>query len=130
MLHLQNRRHASDSLSALRLGNARDAKAEAHVLLGGHVGIQGIVLKDHRHAAFGRSNSRNVNAVNKNTTLGYVLDTANEAQQGRFSAAGRPHENDALAILNLQFDGAESYEVGEAFADRFELNASHCSLLS
>src|SRR5580704_1562378 len=128
MLQLQNCGYASNDLFTLALGHAAYPKAERHVLFGCHVWIQGIVLKDHGHAAFSRPNGGDVDPVDENTSLGDVINAANEAQQRGFSATGRPHEYNALTILNFKFNGADSFESGEAFADGLELDASHCRI--
>ncbi|MGX1121574.1 hypothetical protein RKD37_006937 [Streptomyces ambofaciens] len=79
-----------------------DAQRETDVPAGGHVGVQGEVLEDHRHAPFGGEQVVGVRAVQHQLALGDLLQSGDHAQHGRLAAAGGAEQDEELARRDVQ----------------------------
>ncbi len=79
-----------------------DAQREADVPAGGHVGVQGEVLEDHRHAPFGGEQVVGVGAVQQQFPVGDLLQPGDHAQHGRLAAAGGTEQDEELARRDVQ----------------------------
>src|SRR6202011_4646663 len=49
-------------------------------------------------------------AGHRDDALGRGVETADEIEQGRFSRAGRPHERDEVALLDVEIDMVERFD--------------------
>jgi hypothetical protein len=56
---------------------------------------------------------------------GDVLETGDDAQQRRFSAARRADENDEFAVLDLKIDVMQHMNGAECLVEIFEFQTSH-----
>jgi hypothetical protein len=91
-----------DALADLRLGRARDLQGEAHVVRHRHVGVQGVVLEDHRDVAVLGLHVGDVAVTDEDVPTVDVLEAGEHAQRRGLTAAGRADEDEELAVLDLQ----------------------------
>src|SRR5690554_5559183 len=87
--------------------------------------IERIALEHHGNAALGGRRRVDHIARNLHGAGRRVLEPCDNAQQGRLSAARRPHENDELPFGNGQVDAMQHIDRTEGFLDVFELKGSH-----
>ena len=101
-----------DALVDLFLGGAGDLQGEAHVLAHRHVGVEGVVLEDHRDVAVLRRNVRDVLVADEDATGVDVLQAREHAQRGGLTAAGRADEDEELAVLDFEVELVDGGLVG------------------
>ena len=104
---------AVDDVGAL----APQLQREAHVAGDGHVRIERVVLKDHRHVAvLGR---RRVDHAIADANLAAIdrLEARDHPQQRRFAASRWPDEHDEGAVGDVQRDATDHLGRAERLAD-------------
>ena len=72
------------------------------------MGIEGVVLEDHRDVAILRIDVRHVSAADQDRAVTDLLQPGDAAQKRRLPAAGGTHEHDELAVLDRQVDAVDS----------------------
>ncbi len=103
-LDLQHFRGLPNPAVDFRLGKSPDAKAEGHIVIDRHMGIQGIALKHHAEIALLRLQLRHILAVNEDLSLADGFQPRQHTEGSGFAAAGGPHDHHQLPILNLQIE--------------------------
>jgi hypothetical protein len=86
----------------LAFGKLAQLQAERHVFIHVHMRVEGIALEHHRDVPIFGRDVVNAAIANVQITLGDFLQSGNHPQRRRFSAAGRPDEDEKLPILNVQ----------------------------
>ena len=81
-----------------------ELEGERHVLINGHVGVERVVLEDHRDVAVLRGDIVHELAVDVQLALGDLLKTGDHAQRRGFAAAGGTDENDELLIRDVKIE--------------------------
>ena len=77
-------------------------QAEGHIFIDGHVGVQGVVLENHRNIPVLGRNVVHQLAVDIQFTAGDLLQAGDHPQGGGFTAAGGADQYDKLIVLDLQ----------------------------
>jgi len=88
----------------LLLGEAAHLEREGHVVVGRHVRVEGVVLEDHGDVAILRGQIVDHPAADADRARGHRLQPGDHAQRRRLAAAGRPHEDDKLAVSDLEVE--------------------------
>ena len=70
----------------------------------GHMRIERVGLEDHGEAALRGGHVVHYGAIDKNIAFAHRFEPGDHAQQRRLAAAGRPDEDDELAILHIEVD--------------------------
>ena len=86
----------------LRLIHLAQLEPEGHVIVNGHVGVQGVVLEYHGDIPILGGNVVDQLAVDIQLTAGDLLQTGDHPQGGGFTAAGGADQYDKFVILDLQ----------------------------
>ncbi len=102
-----------------------ELQAERHVVEDRHVRVQRVGLKHHRHAALRWRDVVDLLAADGHLAGRDVLQPGDQAQQGGFTAAGRPDEDRELAILDIEIDALDDPDVFERLADAAHANIGH-----
>jgi len=89
-----------DALFDLVFGNFADLETERHVVVHGHVRIQGVVLEHHRDVAILGRNIIDELAVDEDLAFGDVFETGDHAQGRGLAAAGRPDEYHEFLVMD------------------------------
>ena len=126
VLNLQNLGSLADALVDLVLGHLAQLQTESHVLVNGHVRVQGVVLEDHRDVAVFRGNVVDQTVTDVHLTAGDLLQTGDHTQGGGLAAAGRTDENDKFLVGDLKAEIGNSNNIaGINFLDVTAANGSH-----
>ena len=110
MAQFQNARCNADPRLDLGQRDFGNFQAVGHVVEHAHVRVQRIVLKHHRDVALGGLEVVDNLAANRDGALADLFQPGNHAQQRRFAAAGRAHndnkfmvgDSSAYAVQHLQ----------------------------
>ena len=78
--------------------------------------VERVRLEDHRDVAVPRREVGDVAAADLDRAFGDLLEARDHAQQRRLPAAGRPDEDDELAVVDLQRDVVDRDDVGRRTA--------------
>ena len=87
--------------------------------------IERVGLEHHGDAALGRREVVHPLAADEEIARRDVLEPGDEAQQGRFSAAGGADEDDELAVANVEIDAVDDLHPAEGFLHVLEDDISH-----
>ena len=82
--------------------------------------IERVRLEHHRQAAIGGTRVIDAFAVEQDIAAGRLLQTTDQAQQGRFAAARRADEDDEFAVVDLQVDAVNDAGVAEILDNVFQ----------
>ena len=125
-LEAEQVRSLRDAASGLLLVHLAHLEAVAEVAFDGHVGVEGVVLEDHRDVALARREFGDVPVADADRAVGRLLETRDHPQQGRLPAAGGADEHHELAAVDRQVDVAHCvHAAGEHLRDAFEENPAH-----
>ena len=116
-----------DALVDLVLGDVAQGQTEGDVLVNGHVGVQGVVLENHRDVAvFGR-NLVDQAVADVELAAGDGLKTGDHAQGGGFAAAGGADKNDEFLVRDLKIEVGDDRPVRAVIdlGDVSEADGSH-----
>ena len=94
----------ADLLVDLVLRKLPQLQRECHVVVDGHVRVEGIGLEDHCDIAVLRRHVVHELAVDVELAAGDGLKACNHAQGRGLAAAGRSDEHDELAVLDLEVE--------------------------
>ena len=126
VLDLQNLGSLADALVDLVLGHLAQLQTESHVLVNGHVRVQGVVLEDHCDIAVFRGNIVDQTVTDVHLAAGDLLQTGDHAQGGGLTAAGRTDENDKFLVGDLKAEIGNSNNIaGVNFLNVTAANGSH-----
>jgi len=79
-------------------------QGEGHVLIHGHMGVQGVVLEDHGYIPVLGGHVVHQLAVDIQLALAYLLQAGHHAQGGGLAAAGGAYQHDELLVRYLQVE--------------------------
>jgi predicted dehydrogenase len=105
----QQVRDLGDPIVLVLAGPAESPEAESQVVGHGQMGIEGLALKDHRHAAVPGGGAGNLLPSNLKLPRCGPLQTGNQSQSRRLSTPRRPGQNQELSPLNLERQIAEDF---------------------
>ena len=88
----------------LILGSLAQLQAEGHVVIHGHVWIQGVVLEHHGYVAVLGGYVVGKGVADVQLALAYFLKAGNHTQGGGLAAAGGSNQDDKLLVFNLQVE--------------------------
>ena len=86
----------------------------------GHVLKERIVLKDYAHVALAWGGLRDVLAIEKHAAGIRMLETNEDAQEGRLSAAGGAQYREKLSPLHVESNSMEHFAAVKGLLDSFD----------
>ena len=109
-------------------------QTKCHVVVNGHVGVERVVLEDHRDVAVFRRHIVHPAFSDENIAAGDFLQPRDHAQRGGFAAARRADEHDEFPILDFEVEVANRDHFAAffrrvGFEDAFECNLCHMVFL-
>ena len=116
-LELDELEQLADALPHLVLRPLADLQAERDVVPDRHVLEGRVVLEDEPDPAVLRRDTRDVLLGEKHLAAVRLLESGDDAQQGRFAASARTEQRDQRPGLDLERDVVEGGEVAEALGD-------------
>jgi hypothetical protein len=93
-----------DAGPALLLADTGHLEREGHVLGDGHVGVERVVLEDHRDVAVLGREVGDVAVPDVDRAGGHLFQAGEHPQRGGLAAAGGSDEDHELAVLDLEFE--------------------------
>ena len=111
----QHGRGDADALVDLRRRRACLLQPKPHIVAHGEMRIERVGLEHHGDAALGRRRVDDVDAIDQHLAGGRILQPGDDAQQGGLAAAGRPDENDELAVVHVEVDALQHIDLAEGF---------------
>ena len=102
LLEVEHLRRLGDAISDLGFRDVRQLEREADVLRHGHVGVERVVLEDHRHVAQLRRQVGDVAVADPDAARVDILEPGEHPQAGRLAAPGRPDEDEKLAVGDVE----------------------------
>ena len=106
-------------------GNFPQLQTERHVVAHLHVGIERVALEHHCDVPIPRRQIVDHPAPDSNLARGHVFQTRDHPQQGRFTAAGRTHQNDKRSVVDVDVDAADDIGSAKRLANAGNSNSSH-----
>ena len=104
---LRSRAASRHALADRRLLHLLLAQRERDVVEHAHVRVQRVVLEDHRDVALGRDDVVDDAAVDRDLAARHLLEPGDHAQRGRLPAAGRPDEDQELALVHVEREAVD-----------------------
>ena len=101
-----------DLLIDLGLGGVAELQREGHVVIDGHVGIQGVVLEHHGDVPILGGHVVDQPVADVQLAAGDLLQTGNHPQCGGLAAAGGADQDDKFPVRDVQaelLDGDDSF---------------------
>ncbi|MNM96869.1 hypothetical protein D3C81_1093620 [compost metagenome] len=127
--HVEHVAHLAVALFGLHPANLQ---REGDVVLDAHVREQRVALEDHAEVALFRRDAGDILPVGFQPTVGVVLETGEDHQEGGLAGAGWTEQREEFALLDIDGDGIQSTEASVvlANADGTKLGLSlHCAYL-
>ena len=93
----------------LVLGHLAELQGEGHVLVDGHVGIQGVALEHHGDIPVFGFHVVHELPVDVQLAAADFLQAGHHAQGGGLAAAGGANQDDELVVLNIQVEGLHGH---------------------
>jgi hypothetical protein len=126
----ENGRSFHHTLVDFGFGVFAQLQAEGHVVVNRHVGIERVVLEDHRDVTILGWNVVHAFVADEDVTLGDFLQPGDHAQGGGLAAAGGADEDDKFAVFDFEVevgDGGDvlSFVAGVDFVDVFKGDFCH-----
>ncbi len=118
-------RHLAHAPIRVGFAHAAHPQVQADVAVDAHVGIQGVVLKGHRHVAGFGLRRRHVLVAKEDPARGGRLEPRQDAQRGGFAATRWTQEHGELPVGELQVEGLQSDLLPEVLGDPLEANRAH-----
>ena len=101
-----------DALLALGLGHVLHLQCEAHVVTHGHVGVQGVVLEDHRDVAVLRREVGHIALADEDRAGVDLFQACKHTKRGGLATARRADKDHELAVLDLEVQLVDRSAVG------------------
>ena len=103
-----------------------DLETECHVVVYGHVGIQGVILEHHCDIAVFGSYVVHQLSVDEQLTFRDLLEPGDHSEGRGFAASGRPDKYHEFLIVygDIRFVNSEN-TAGIHLGQVFDLNSSH-----
>ena len=125
LLDAQEHRRLLDALLDLRLGELAQLQTERHVVVDGHVRIEGVVLEDHGDVpVFGRDVVDHP-VADLDGPLGNLFQAGDHPEGGGLPAPGRPDQDDELLVVDGETHVADRHHRVELFPDVFQVDLCH-----
>ena len=124
---IEQLRRPLDLLGDFRLRHLAQRQAEADVLAHGHVRIERVALEHHGNVAITRRQIIDHAIPDEQFPICDLLETGDHPQGRGLAAAGRAHQHEELAVLNIDAEvlhGVEAVVVD--LVDVLEDQFSHC----
>ena len=102
VLDVQDLGRFLDAAVDLRLGGLAQLQTKGHVVVDGHVGIQSVVLENHRDVAILGCNIVDQLVADVELAVGNLFQAGDHAQRGGLTATRRSDQNDELLVLDVQ----------------------------
>jgi hypothetical protein len=125
MVDPQQARGLLDPLPDLGPRHALRAQRVGHVAPHVQVRVEREQLEDEGDVALGRAQRRDVRAVEPDRARGRQFQPGDHPQRRGLAAAGRPEQDEELAVLDRQVDPLDRDEVGERLVQALEADLSH-----
>jgi hypothetical protein len=97
-------RGVGDPLVDFILAQLPDSQAVRHVLIDGHVRVQGVILKHHGDVAFAGRQIIDLALTNEEVAAGNVFQPGDHPERGTFRTAGRPDQHHKFPIVDIEVD--------------------------
>ena len=91
-----------DLLFDIRLGRLAELERKGKVIIDGHVGIQRVVLENHRYIAVLRRYVVHKSAVDVKLAVRDLFKACDHSESGGFSASGGTHQHYEFLVLDLE----------------------------
>src|SRR5258708_3293551 len=114
-----------DALLNLQFGHVAQFEAKSNVVKDSHVGIESVVLENHRDIAIFGVDAVDNAVTDDNFTLGDIFQSCHHTQAGAFAAARGADQDEELFVLDVEIDVVDDLDFVEAFVDMFKLDTSH-----
>src|SRR5439155_1696497 len=121
---------AVDPCVVLRVGHAAELEREAHIGRNGHVWIKRIILKYHGDVALLRRHVIDHAIADAYFAGRNVFEACNHPQQGRFTAPGRPNQDDEFSVADRDIDALDYSRRAEGLVDIADCDGRHAFLPS
>ncbi|MNZ63644.1 hypothetical protein D3C78_817950 [compost metagenome] len=121
----EHARRLVDAIFDFRPLEAQVFQTEGEVLAHAHMRIKRIGLEDHGDLALGWRQRADIAIADGDGARCDVLETGDDAQQRRFSAARGADENDEFAVFDLKIDVMQHMNGAERLVEVFEFQTSH-----
>ena len=79
-------------------------QSKGQIVVDRHMGIERVVLENHRDIAIFRRNIIHPPIADKNIALRDLFQSGDHPQGRGFAAAGRPDQNDKFPVLDFEID--------------------------
>src|SRR6185369_10717523 len=109
----------------LRLGHSPELQREGHVPVQRPVWIERVALEHHGDVPVLRRQVGDRLAADADVTTGDVLEPGDHPERGGLSAAGGPHEDHELPILDREVHSGHGGHLAEAFLHSAEDDLGH-----
>src|SRR4029453_4779976 len=107
-------------------GVPTQCEPEPHVLVGGYVGVQGVILEDHRDVSIHRRHIIDAPPVDVDVPAGNFVKTRDHPQRGRLAAPSRADEHHEFPIMDFEIDVIDGFDLPRInLADVFEDDRRH-----
>ena len=100
LLDVEGSRGFLDALVDLVFRQLANPEPEGHVLVNGHVRVQGVILEDHRDVAIFGRNVVDELGVDIKLAFGDVLETRDHSKRSRLAAARGADEDHELLVID------------------------------
>src|SRR5215471_18410950 len=81
-----------------------DPESVRHILIDGHVRVQGVILKHHGDVAFARRQVIDLALTNEEVATGNIFEPGDHPERGALRTAGRPDQHHKLPIVDIEVD--------------------------
>ena len=127
---VEHARGLIDTLGDPGRSHAPHTQAEGHVVADRLLRIERIVLEHHRDVPVFRLMRGNVAPGDAHLPRGDRLKARNHAQGGRFTAAGRPKQDNQLALFDIQIDAGNGNGIAIGFTQSPQADFGHTAASS
>ncbi len=114
-----------DTLLDVLRGNMTQIQAERHVVVDGHVRIEGIVLEDHRNVVIFGIHVIDDLVHDVNLSLGDFFQPRDHAQARALATPGGADQDEELFVLDIHRDIVDHFNLVEALVDVLEFDIRH-----
>ncbi len=127
LLDAQDLRRVLDPLGDLGLRELPHLQTARHVVVHGHVRIEGVVLEDHRDVAVLGRQIVDDAITDHDLAAGDLLEPGHHAERRGLAAAGRSDEDDELLVPDLEIDVLDRVDLVILLVQSFHQYLSHPS---
>jgi hypothetical protein len=126
LLQAEDLRGPADAAVDLALRELAELEPERHVVVDGHVRVQGVALEDHRDVAFLRRHRVDDPIGDPDRALADRFEAGYHPQRRCLAASGRSDEDDELAVVDVEVEVVHGLRaVREDLRYAFEIDLCH-----